>query len=271
MFRSRWITGLGVLASVLVLVGCDSGDGTAEEVVTEAVDKITCDKTEGGTEMAASRLYVEHNATDEDTGVHGGFDDDGWSVLCVYDPDGNQILTVRPTSQLGDLTMAGIFFESREPPNSEYSIDDLMSDFPEGEYEVRGESFDGESLAGSATFTHDIPVEPTITSPVLAEDEDSIDGSVASGDVAVAWEGVTETVSGESVDVVGYEVIVTDVADADPNGFSNPTYDVHLGPDKTSLSVPSGFFEPDTVYELEVLALEVSGNQTISLGFFKTP
>jgi hypothetical protein len=30
------------------------------------------------------------------------------------------------------------------------------------------------------------------------------------------------------------------------------------------------FLEPNTVYELEVLALETSGNQTITVGFFKT-
>ncbi len=30
------------------------------------------------------------------------------------------------------------------------------------------------------------------------------------------------------------------------------------------------FLEPDTVYELEVLALEESGNQTITVGFFMT-
>ena len=35
-------------------------------------------------------------------------------------------------------------------------------------------------------------------------------------------------------------------------------------------AVPVEFLEPDTVYELEVLALEESGNQTITVGFFKT-
>ncbi len=35
--------------------------------------------------------------------------------------------------------------------------------------------------------------------------------------------------------------------------------------------MPAGFFEPDTVYELEVLVLEESGDQTIGLGFFRTP
>lgn len=72
------------------------------------------------------------------------------------------------------------------------------------------------------------------------------------------------------VDITGYEVIVTKEVEDDPNGFSRPTYDVHLPASVNSLSVPAEFLEADTVYELEVLALEESGNQTISVGFFKT-
>ena len=81
---------------------------------------------------------------------------------------------------------------------------------------------------------------------------------------------VTKTLSGDPANITGYEVIITKVDHDDPNGLSRPVYDVHLGPDATSLPVPEEFFEPATLYELEVLALEVSGNQTISLGFFTT-
>ncbi|MGH3033207.1 MAG: hypothetical protein ACRDON_01445 [Gaiellaceae bacterium] len=45
---------------------------------------------------------------------------------------------------------------------------------------------------------------------------------------------------------------------------------MHVPPDRNSLSVPDEFFEPGTEYELEVLALESSGNQTISVSFFTT-
>ncbi len=75
---------------------------------------------------------------------------------------------------------------------------------------------------------------------------------------------------GGPVDITGYEVIVTKEDFNDPHGFSKPIYDVHVLPTVNSLSVPVEFLEPGTVYELEVLALEVSGNQTISVGFFQT-
>ena len=65
-------------------------------------------------------------------------------------------------------------------------------------------------------------------------------------------------------------MIVTEEVEDDPNGFSRPTYDVHVPPNMTNLPVPKQFLEADTIYELEVLALEVSGNQTIRVGFFKT-
>ena len=36
------------------------------------------------------------------------------------------------------------------------------------------------------------------------------------------------------------------------------------------MPVSDEFLEPGTLYELEILAIEVSGNQTIGLGFFET-
>lgn len=84
---------------------------------------------------------------------------------------------------------------------------------------------------------------------------------------------MTETLDGDPVNIVGYQVIVTqenyDVPHAGDN-LSRPEYNVHVPPDVTQLSVPDGFLRPGTVYEVEVLALEESGNQTISLGFFTT-
>ena len=126
-------------------------------------------------------------------------------------------------------------------------------------------------LTGSATFTHDVPAPPTIDAPVLAADpRDTKKNPVPLEDLTVTWQDVTETVAGGPADITGYEVIFTKEIDDDPNGFSRPTYDVHVPPTLNGLRVPAEFLEADTVYEVEVLALEVSGNQTITVGFFKT-
>jgi hypothetical protein len=205
------------------------------------------------TQIATAKLIIEFNSTDDDLGVHGAFDDHGWKTLCVFDPNGRAVLEVGPQGQLRDLTMAGIFFESREPPSSEFSFADLKAAFPEGQYTVRAESFDGTILVGSATFTHALPAPPTITSPEIADEpRGTRKNPVSRDDLVIGWDHVTKEV------------------EDDPHGFSRPTFDVHVPATVNSLSVSEEFLEADTVYELEVLALEESGNQTISVGFFKT-
>ncbi|MGH8353753.1 MAG: hypothetical protein ACRERY_09510, partial [Pseudomonas sp.] len=221
------------LLGVLTLIALQSG---YTESASAASNQITCDPVHGAKKIAAAKLFIEHNATDQDTGVHGAFDDHGWSELCVYDPHGNQVLAVKPQEQLEDLTLAGIFFESREPPNSEFSLADLMTAFPEGKYEVRGVSFDGTGLSGFATFTHDIPAAPIITAPLLATDEkDAADAVVPTSNLEVTWEHVTKTLSGAPITITGYEVIITKNVKDDPNGFSRPTFDVHLPASQNSL------------------------------------
>lgn len=259
------------------LAGCSpAAQGAASPANTPvppgATDQISCAPAPGEpATIAAAKLYVEYNATDEDLGVHGAFDDHGWSELCVYDPNGTQVLAVKPQAQLKDLTLAGIFFESREPPTEAFSFEDLKAKFPEGQYQIRANSFDGTGLTGAATFSHDVPAPPAITFPALAEDEESAaDAVVPTSGLAIEWQDVTETVEGSPVTITGYEVIITKVEHDDPHGYSRPIFDVHVSPDRNSLAVPVEFLEANTVYELEVLALEKSGNQTITVGFFKT-
>ena len=223
-------------------------------------------------EVEAAKLIIEYNATEEDLGVHGALDADGWKTFCLFDPNGRPLVEVGPRGQLFNLGMAAVFFESREPPSDEFSFDDLEAAFPEGRYTARGESFNGRALTGEATFTHAVPAAPEITAPDLVEEPEQAEGGagVAPEDLVVTWDEVTETVDGGPVNVTGYQVIVTNEDAEDPHGFARPVYDVHVPPSVTELSVAPEFLEPDTVYELEVLALEESGNQTISVGFFKT-
>jgi hypothetical protein len=256
-----------VVLTMIALASCSSN--STEETTIPAEQDTICPTS--GEELETAKLYVEHNATDADTGVHGLFGGEGWIELCIWDPSGEMILHVTPLGPLGDLGLADFFFESREPPNDEYSLDDLFTDFPEGEYRVGGKGFDGVARVGSANFTHDVPSEPDIVEPSLAEDEEEAEGSVTDpGDLVVRWRPVTTSVAGDPVEITAYEVIVTKVDHDDPDGLSLPVYDVHVGPEQTSLGVPEDFLEAETLYELEVLALEASGNQTIAVGFLTT-
>jgi hypothetical protein len=283
--KAKWIATATVATAAAGVAGCalaSGGDGTSPAAATAESARTSstgreeqlpdaCRNRRGQkVEIATAKLIIENNATDEDIGVHGAFDDHGWSELCVFDPTGRPIAVFDPRGQLDDLTMAGVFFESREPPASEFSFEDLAAAFPEGQYRVRGRTFEGKVLEGRATFTHDVPAPPTITAPALAEEPERPGAPVPRRGLVVDWEPVTETVAGEPVNTTGYEVIVTKEDHDDPHGFSKPIYDVHVPADLDALRVPAEFLEPDTVYELEVLALEESGNQTISVGFFKT-
>jgi hypothetical protein len=266
-----WFVGgalaVAVLATAVAIPGFSAGNPSASGLPEVCRN----DPTGKTTRIATAKLIIEYNSTDNDVGVHGAFDNHGWSELCVFDPRGRPIAAIDPLSQLNDLTMAGIFFESREPPAEEFSMADLAAAFPEGRYGVRGKSFDGAILVGSALFTHDVPAPPTTTSPAIAEGpKGAARNPVSRNGLAVGWDPVTETVAGGPVEITGYEVIITKEVKDDPHGFSRPTYDVHVPASLNRLRVPAEFLEPSTVYELEVLALEESGNQTISVGFFKT-
>ena len=118
----------------------------------------------------------------------------------------------------------------------------------------RASETEGDKLKGFATLTHDLPGAPVICSP---EDGDEVDPE----DVVVTWKPVTTPCG---INIESYEVIVTNDED------SRFTFDVRMPADATSLAVPAEFFEPGTEYELEILAVEESGNQTISVIFFTT-
>ena len=269
------LAGITLMIAILsaLLAACGSGGGSASTPTSKpdsagnsgtAGEAIACAAAQGETEeFGATKLIFEYNSTDNDTGFHGQFDASGWSELCLYGPDGEQVLAVKPQKQLKDLTMGTIFFESREPPDAEMSQEEILASFPEGSYKVAGKSFDGKSLTGTATLTHDIPNPAVISFPA---EGDVVDPS----DLVVTWDPVTQTTTGDPVEITGYEVIVTNEKAEDPQGFSQPVLSAHVLPSVTSLTVPSEFMEPGTEYELEVLALEKSGNQTISVLFFET-
>lgn len=181
------------------------------------------------------------------------------------------MLTADPLGNFDRLAVSDLFFESREPDNDEYPIEQIRDEFPEGDYTVAGVDFDGRARVGAAVFTHAIPSAPAILAPPVVPDADHGEPPrIPASALTVEWGAVTDTIDGDPVAVTGYEVIVTDEESSDDHGFARPVYDVHVAADQRSLSVPDDFLRPATLYELEVLAIEESGNQTISVGFFMT-
>ena len=254
------------LSLIIALASALSGSALAQD----EGDNCTVNR-DNAVDIDEAKLIIEYQSSDGDLGVHGSFDSPGVSELCVYDPAGALILVVNPQAQLGELGMSSMFFESREPLLEAFGFADLEANYPEGEYTVWATAYEGQTLTGAAIFSHDVPAPPVITAPELADDEDAAENLVLPLEgLIIEWAPVTVTVAGDPVEIIGYEVIVTQDEHDDPNGFSRPEYDVHLPPDRTSLSIPPEFLQPGELYEVEVLALEISGNQTITVGFFKT-
>jgi hypothetical protein len=206
------------------------------------------------TEFDDIQFFFELNATDEDLGVQLKLGAEPWKKLMIKSPKGKKLLEVEGKGTLKEFGLTDFHFESNEPNFADMSMEDILETWPEGEYEFVARTIDGCVLKGTAELTHDIPAAPEITSPA---DGDEVDPD----DLKIEWEPVTDPAG---IQIVSYQVIVTN--DDEP-AFR---FDVVLPPDATCVTVPSEFLEPGTLYELEVLAREESGNQTISLLFFTT-
>jgi hypothetical protein len=211
-----------------------------------------------------ARLLIEHNASAEDTGFQGFVDGDPWKRLDIVGPDETVVLSVSARGSLRDLGLTELFFETQEPANAEVPIADVLARLPEGTYEFEGRDIEGNEVEGEATLTHAIPAGPEIVTPAEAS---VVDPRAA----VVDWEPVTETIAGDPVDIVGYELIVEkDVDQPGLPGFSKTLLSIHVPAEVTSLTIPPEFLQPATAYKFEVLALEVGGNQTITESSFET-
>lgn len=216
-------------------------------------------------DIAKVALYIEDNVSDGDLGVHGLIDDESWERLCVFDPSNQLILEIVAGGEIAALGLSGVFFESHEPGYDDWGYDALRRDFPEGDYRVVVLNTDGTAVSGAARFTTVLPLAPEILVPAMAPEPDR--GPVPTvplGDLTVEWAPVTASRDGRPMRITGYQVTVVKEQDDDPHSWARPAYSVHLGPEASSILVPAAFFEPGSVYELEVLTIEASGNQTIA-------
>lgn len=210
--------------------------------------------------LATLKFFIEFNETDQDIGVQTLLGGEPYKKLSAYGPDERKILDLRPRRGLRRQGMSDFFFESAEPTLDDVPLEEFLSRFPEGPYEFETVTLEGVEQDGETLLTHAIPAGPVIVFP---KQGDVVDRN----DVVVMWEPVTMTTSfnppQKSVDIVGYQVIVTR---AEPLR----AYSVEVSADTKSVTIPPEFLDPGTEYELEILAIEESDNQTISLLFFQT-
>jgi hypothetical protein len=197
--------------------------------------------------LADARVIVEVNDTDGDAGLQIFVDAEAWKQVAVYRPDGQKIAGFRTAGPVNDYGLTELFSESSEPPFEVFPLARFKELFPEGVYTFTGTTIDDETLAGTATLSHDIPDGPDILFP-----EDG--AKLTREEAVVRWRAGSQPTG---VEIVGYQVVVTR---EDPLRV----FTVDLPARVHSLTISPEFLQRHTEYALEVLAIEASGNQTLT-------
>lgn len=211
--------------------------------------------------------------TDNDIELQSFIDGNDWSRLEIFDPNEKRIFNLRTQRRLGRQAMSELDFASQPsafPLDAEGEIDPVgaidtveafLRRFPAGDYEFEGLTTDGVELEGVATLTHVLAALPEIVAPVTGGEDPPV---VELDNAVIAWEPVTTRFIGSGpIDIIGYQVIVEQV-----EPFRMLT--VNLPASATSTSIQPEFLEPGRLYDFEILAIEASGNATISVGEFVT-
>jgi hypothetical protein len=198
-----------------------------------------------------ARLKIELNATDGDAGLQFFVDAEAWRHVTVTNPRGRKVMDVGADKVIRNFGLSELFSESSEPSFDELPFAEFKKLFPEGVYTFTGRDIEGRRLQSTFRLTHKVPDGPRITSP-------EAEATLSADDVTIRWRPVT-TPAG--IHVVAYEVIV--VADESGLGTAERTVDVTLPSTATHMDVPPEFLTPGG-YKVEVLAIERSGNQTLT-------
>ena len=232
----------------------------------------TCTVPAGvGKSGVQATFIIEDNAGDGDMSVIAKIDTEGWRELCMFDASGALLLRMLPSAGAAALGLGKASFESREPTYAELDYAALKAAWVEGNYNVRVADMHGQVQTGAALFTTVLPMAPVIIAPQTVPDSDGNVPKVPVADLAIEWLPVSASQDGRPLVVTGYAVSVVKENHEDPNGASRPDLEVHLGPDATSWTVPAAFLDPASLYELEIVVIEQSGNQTIGgASFFAT-
>jgi hypothetical protein len=176
-------------------------------------------------------------------------------------------LRLEARGALARLGLTELFFESVEPENADVPVDDMLAKLPEGNYTIAGPAREnGKSpgrTSGTAWLTHDIPAGPRLVSPAEG-------ATVPVRDVVARWTPVSKTITGEPTRIIAYQLIIENDVEPHRHMIGKLGLSMYLPRSVTSVVVPNGFLQPRTAYKWEVLAIERSGNQTLSSGSFRT-
>ena len=232
-------------------------------------------------ELDDATIIVEVNATDGDAGFQIFLDGEGWRRVSIYDPNWRQIFKVKTRGGIREIGGGTeLFLETAEPEYEDLDeLQGLLDLLSPGTYKFFGRTVDGKWLWGEAELTHVIPAGPAITAPVsngdaatLEDEEDECAEVEADEAVIISWNPVTTDIFGSGdIEIVAYQVIVEDEEAGEEFSVTVLAQEDEAGnPVPQQVTVPEQLVKPDTEYKFEILAIEESGNQTITESCFET-
>lgn len=227
-----------VLAAAIASVSADAGPGRAAPLTVPYKE---------------ARIYIEFNQTANDLGYHVSLDAEDWKTLAIVNPNKRVIFEVEGRGPYRQLGMTELFFEGAEPNLDEFPLDDLLALFPEGLYTFLGRTVDKKTLVSTSSLSHAVPNGPgNVTSVVGPNDS-----------LVISWDAVTTVPPGfpdRPISIVGYQLIVK-------------PFQVTVPASVTSVTVPPEFVSglPVGLNLFEVLAIDASGNQSITESSFVKP
>ena len=219
-------------------------------------------------------IFFELNDTDGDLGIHALIDGEPWKKLGIEDPNEREMLDVSVRGRLRRQGLTELFFESAEPSFEELDPADFFRRFPEGEYEIEGETLEGDELESEVEVSHVMPAPPgniKVNRQSAAEDCDAEElPSVRRGrPVIISWDPVTAShpTIGKSgpIEVVRYQAVVEyDVEDEDENEVTFViSADFPPSDGRMRVTVPKEFIAAgEEELKFEILVRTSSGNQT---------
>ena len=227
--------------------------------------------------FGAAVMIIE--LTDNDIELQVFADAFDWKRLEIFDPNEHKVFDATARGKLRRQGGMSEMFWASEPShylededNFDEPVEAFLSRWPAGEYDFEGSTGVGVKIDGEAILSHVLPALPEIVWPVSDTDDPPVIDP--NNGLVIDWEPVTTRFIGPGpVEIFEYQVILDQV---DPgrdmawvDGNTRRAL-INLPPAVTEMTVPPEFLLPDTVYEFEILAIEASGNSTISDGEFET-
>jgi hypothetical protein len=206
--------------------------------------------------LAIKKIYFEYNATANDLGVHVFLDGEDWKEIKIVNPKRRTIFEVEGKGPYKEFGMTELFFEGAEPNLDDVPLEELLDRFPAGDYEFVGKTVDGGRIGGTGTLSHAIPAGPSNVSAQLGP----------GNSLVISWNRVTAPPNGfpnEPINIVAYQVIVGAFQVTVP-ATSAPSQSVTVSPEFVGSLAPGEQL-------FEVLAIEASGNQTLTESSFVKP